>query len=137
MSADEFQTVARVLSASALARVASAAVAALRRAWAQSHVERTLAAVRRQLSDARAEDRLRFAGVMLLAANATHAILVRIEPPIVRPAPLPLLRIEAALLALVLIVAAPQVAAAWRSSRARTLSRRDPWRAPRHASEPR
>jgi hypothetical protein len=122
MHDNEYQTVARVIAASALARTGAGAAAALRVAFARSRIATMVDAFRRHVNETSAEHRVRLAGVVLLAANVTQSVLVRIEPSLVRPAPLPLLRIEAAMLALVLIVAAPHVVHAWGQSHVKRLT---------------
>jgi hypothetical protein len=117
----EYRTVARIVSASRLGRFVSRMFAAVRTAWPQARIAKAITARRRQAGERSAPDRVRFAGVMLLAADATHALLVRIEPPLVRPAPLALLRVEAALLGAILLVAAPHLVRAWTHSRLRQL----------------
>src|SRR5262245_19513337 len=117
----EYQAAARIISASALARLASRAASAVRLALPDSAPVRAVSTLRRRFDETRPADRVRVAGVILLVANATHAVLVRLEPPLLRPAPLPLLRIDVALLALILIVAAPHVVRAWGRSRLKRL----------------
>jgi hypothetical protein len=121
MSPDELRDVARVLGQSLIARAASGAAAVLRTAAARSVGAALVECLRRQFMGIPATGRVRMAGVLLLTANVVQGVLLQLVPPLVRPAALTVLRVEAAVAAVVLIVAAPPLACAWRGSCVRRL----------------
>ena len=121
MSADPDQAVARVAERSRLAAAGRWIAAAWREATARSMARRTLVGIARQFAALAAAERIRLAGVLLLAATITNAVLLQWTPEMVRPAAPGGLRLEVAAAALVLIVFARGFASAWQGSRVRRM----------------
>lgn len=121
MSADPFQSAALVGQRSRIARAGQDVVACLRLAGARSVALDRLRRARARLNTLAPSERVRLAGVVLLVATITQAVLLRWTPSMVRPAPLGLLRLEIAVVAVLLIVLAKPIARGWAGSRIRRL----------------
>ena len=119
MSTDEFRGVARVVSRWWLARTLGSGVAAVGLAARRSLWAPAFARVSHQIGGASLAARVRLAGVFLLSATLTHRLLLELVPVFARPAAAPLLRVEAVLASLVLLIAAPWLARAWPGCRLR------------------
>jgi lipopolysaccharide transport system permease protein len=126
MAADDFDGVARVASQSGVARVIDSSMGTVRAAVAQSWSARLFTRAGDRWTGFAAVTRLRLVGVLLFAAAVTHAVLLRLVPAFLRPASPALLQIEAVVAAVVLIGAAPWLAAAWRTTRSSAPESREP-----------
>lgn len=122
-SADDFPDVARVFGQSLIAWALGRTAAVVQAAAARSFAARLVERVRCGLTEMSAVQRLRAAGALLLTATVVQGLLMQLVPALVRPAAPRLLRVELAIVAVVLIVAAPQLARAWPASRVRRFTR--------------
>ena len=118
MSADHLR---HVIARSAIVRTAARAIAAFRAAAESSTLASSAVRARRELSALRPEQRVRLAGLLVATALATEQLLLMLIPAQLRPSPPPALRVEVALAALAVILAAPQLARAWPTSRLRRI----------------
>ena len=119
MTTDDFPDVALVFRQSLIARATLNAVDVLRASATRSFAAGVMERVRCRLAEVSTPERVRLAGALLLAATVTQGLLLQIVPGLVRPAAPRLLRVEMVIAAVVLILAAPQLARAWQGSRVR------------------
>jgi len=82
----------------------------------QSRAAATVTAVRSAIAQTAPTERLRGAGVMLLAATLTQTVLTQFVPANVRPGAPPLLRFAFVAAAIAMIVLAPSIARDWPTS---------------------
>lgn len=123
-SADDFQDVVRVFGQSLIARSIGRTAVVVQAAAARSFAARLVERVRYGLTELSTGERLRVAAALLLTATVVQGLLMQLVSALVRPAAPRLLRVELAVAAVVLIVAAPQLARAWPESRVRRFTSR-------------
>lgn len=114
MNADE--TAAGIARRSRIGRIGQRAVARLRADAGQSAFGTAFAALRAHSGRLTRAEKFRLAGVSIVTAIATNALLLQWSPPITKPAAPPLLSVIAAATGLALIVLAEPIARAWERS---------------------
>ena len=117
MSADPYLPAARLAARSQVARARRVVQASASRAFTRSLTRDLLLRVGAQFRGLDSTERVRSAGIAILVATMTQATLSMWVPPMARPAPPGLLRLEIGLLAVLLIVLAKPLAAGWPGSR--------------------
>ena len=121
MSAGEFHDVAHVVSSSSIARAVGRVAEIASAAAAHSTIFASFNRRGRRIAASPAVTRVRLAGVLLLTATVTHAVLLLLIPAFVRPAVLQLFRAEVVVASLIFVGAAPWIAHAWQGSRVRRI----------------
>jgi hypothetical protein len=121
VTADDFQSVARVAKRSRIAQTQRKAIDRLRIAGSRSFVAGALRNARARLSVLGPAERVRLLGVVILTAAVTHAVLVQWSPSIVRPQAPRLLWYEILAVSVVMIGLAGPIARAWSGSLLRRL----------------
>jgi hypothetical protein len=116
MDSNGFERAATVVEQSAVAGAGRSAINRLRVAASRSVAARLVANTRATFADVPATERVRLAGVAILTATATQAVLLELVSSMARPHA-PWLRVELAALGLMLILAAAPIARAWPRSR--------------------
>jgi hypothetical protein len=119
MSPDEFTDVSRVIAGSFPGRLFRAAAAGVRAAGPRSVLGAVFIRTRSELARMSSGERIRLAGVMLLTAAVTHDVLVGLVPAIVRPGAPRAIRGAAAVIGLAMMLLAPALERAWKTSRLR------------------
>lgn len=121
MSTGEFHDVAHVVISSHAALAIGRVAHVIRTAAPDSSLFSAVDRARRRITEAPAIARVRLAGVFLLTATVTHAVLLTFVPAFVRPAALKLFRAEIVIASVLLIGAAPWLVHAWPGSRLRRI----------------
>ena len=124
MSNDGLDPAGRVIARSTLVRALRAAGEAIRRAAPTSRAGAALVRARRNVAAAPPDERIRLAGVVMLAAALVHEMLRPLTSMAARSTAPHALALPAMALGVVMIAAAPAIARAWpRSAIGRSAAR--------------
>ena len=119
MPADQFDDVARIVRASWPARILRRAAAGGRAALPRSVAGLMFMGARRRILEVSPADRVRLGGLVVLTAAISHDVLLRLVPEITRPGLPRALRLGAGVIGLLMMLLAPALERAWRTSTVR------------------